>query len=108
IPKIVMNELKMPQPLAGARVQRHERIAEQVLPLAISTVKIVAGRSERNINDAALFIQRHFAPVLNAAYGLPGIRRPSVVSEFTGMRNRVEYPREFACVHVERANRAGI
>src|SRR5438552_69798 len=41
IPEVVMNHLEIPNELACRGVQRHERVAEQILTSAVRTVKIV-------------------------------------------------------------------
>ena len=96
IPQIVMDQLKVPQPLASARVQREQRIPEQVVALAIRAIKIVASGTQREVSDAALLVDGHLIPVVNAAHRFPGIRRPRVVSEFTGMRDHMERPHQLA------------
>src|ERR1700683_2897631 len=92
----MMDQLKVPQPLASAGIQREQRIPEQVVALAIGAIKIIASSTQRKISDAALLVDGHLTPVVNAAFGFPGIRRPCVVSEFTGARNHMERPHQLA------------
>src|ERR1700683_1863187 len=92
----MVNQLKVPQPLAGARVQREDRIPEQVVAFAIRAIKVVSSGTQRDVSDAALLIERHLIPVVNAANRLPSVRRPGVVSKFTGARDHMERPHELS------------
>src|SRR5205085_11369034 len=52
VPKIVMDELIMPEALAGAEVEREQAIAEEVGAFAIAAVHVVGGGAEREVADA--------------------------------------------------------
>ena len=67
VPQIVMHHLEVPAALAGAHIQRDDRSAEQVRPDTVRAVEIVGGRSQRDVGDAARGIDRHLAPVVDAA-----------------------------------------
>src|ERR1019366_7495190 len=95
-----MDGLEVPQPFAGAGVESEQRIAEEILAMAIRSIEVVAGGSERNVSDAALLVERHLIPVVDAAGGLPRLRGPSLVAELAGVRNGVKHPRQFARAHV--------
>ena len=41
IPQIVMDRLEMPQPFSRAGIQRHDAVAEKILPDAVGPVEIV-------------------------------------------------------------------
>ena len=107
VPQIVMQQLVMPEALAGAQVEREQRVAEQVVPFAIAAPEIERRRAEREISDAALLVDRELGPRVRAAGGLPRIGRPRVVAELARPRNRVERPDEPAGQHVERADVSG-
>src|SRR5690606_25368982 len=97
----------MPEALARARVERDETIAEQVRADAIRAVVVVGRRAERDVDDAALRVDRHLAPRVDAA-GIPiRVLRPRVVAELAGLRNRVKRPGELARHDVVRADVAG-
>ena len=53
VPEVVVHDLEVPQALAGARIERDDRRAEQVGADAIGAVEVVGGRAERNVGDAA-------------------------------------------------------
>src|SRR5690606_5488850 len=67
VPEIVMHQLLVPEPLAGAGVQRDERIAEQVVARTIAAEEVVARAAERDEDDAVLLVDGHLAPVVHAA-----------------------------------------
>ena len=102
-----MDHLEVPQPLARPCVERDERVAEQIRAVPVGAVEVVSRRAGGKENDAALGIDGELAPCIGAADVFPGIRRPGVVAEFTGMRDGVEPPRLFAGDDVVRANVAG-
>src|SRR6185295_8732641 len=92
VPHIVMDGLEMPQALARLRIQRNQAVAEQIVAGPIAAIEIRPRSSEWNIGNASLFVDRHFAPVVNATGGFIKIRRPCVVSNFSWMWNRMEDP----------------
>src|SRR6185312_6921006 len=102
VPEVVVNDLEMPEALAGARVERQQRIAEEVVALAIGTIEVEAWSAERNERDAMFRVDGHFAPTMDAANGLPRVGRPGVVTGFPGVRDRVELPDQLPCANVVR------
>ena len=95
-----MDGLEVPQPLAGLRLEREDAVGKQILSDAIRAVEVVVGRSERDVDDAARFVDRHRAPVVHAADVLVGVLRPRVVAELARQRHRVELPFLLAGDHV--------
>src|SRR5579863_362869 len=91
-----MDSLKVPEPLASARVERDQAVTEEILPMAIGAVEIVAGGSKWNEGDAAFFIHAHFVPVVHASPRFPKILRPRFVPELARMRHRMKHPHELA------------
>ena len=85
VPQIVVHELLMPEPLAGARVERDQTVAEQVVSRPIPAIEIEARGAEGNKRDSVLRIDGQFAPVVNAACLLV---RPS---------GQVSYPNSPGC-----------
>src|SRR5690606_12232002 len=104
VPEIVMHGLEVPEPLARAHVERDETVAEQIRADAIRAVIVVGRRAERDIDDAALDVERHLAPRVDAADVEPGVLRPRVVAELAGLRTSVESPDELARHDVVRAD----
>src|ERR1035437_3451373 len=92
VPKIMMNRLEMPQAFSRAGIQRQQAVAEQVIALPVAAVEVVGRRSGRDVNNAALLIKAHVAPIIGGSDVLPGILRPSLVTELARVRNSVELP----------------
>ena len=107
VPQVVMHHLEMPQPLAGARVEREQRSAEQVRAEPIGAVVVVGRRPGREVGDAARRVDRDLAPGVGAADVLPRVLRPRVVAELARVRDGVELPDELAGDDVEGAQVAG-
>src|SRR6516225_2898861 len=97
-----MHQLVMPDAFAGARVERYERVAEQVVARTIAAVEIEARAAEADERDPPLLVDGGLAPVVNAAGLLVGLWRPRVVPEFAGMGDAVEDPLNPAGAHVVR------
>src|SRR5688572_21053742 len=100
VPEIVVNELLMPDSLAGARIDRDERVGEQVVALAIAAVEVVARAAESDERDAVLLVNSELAPVVPAAAQLPMALWPRLVAELAFVRNDMEDPRELSGPHV--------
>ena len=56
IPNIVMHALKVPEALAGFRVEGQQAVGKQIIAKAIRAVKIVSRRTQGEVSDATLFI----------------------------------------------------
>ena len=97
----------MPDSLACLRVQGQQTIREEIVANAIGAVEIKCGGACRCINNSALGIERHPSPIIRGAAGLPCVLWPSVMAEFTGMRDGVKRPAQFAGANVVGANVTG-
>src|SRR5882724_9770709 len=53
VPNVVVNSLKMPETLAGARIDGDKAIGKQVVASAVRAIKIECGRARGDIDDAA-------------------------------------------------------
>ena len=67
VPQIVVDRLEVPRPLAGARIERKQAVAEQVVARAIGAIQIVSGRAGREEYDSVLAIDGDLAPLVGAA-----------------------------------------
>src|ERR1700733_2398076 len=103
----MMHALKVPQAFACLRIERQQRVCEEIVAHAIRSVKIEYGGAGGNVDDAAVFVQRHPSPVVRCTSALPAIWRPGGVAEFTWMRDGVKGPAQLAGAHIEGANVAG-
>ena len=107
IPNIVVDHLEMPQPFAGAGVKRKQGIAEQISAGPVHSVKVVLRAGGGGVEDAALDVDGHFAPDVDAADGFPGVFGPGLVTELTGTGNGVEGPNEMTVADVVGTDIAG-
>src|SRR5258706_15881794 len=99
---MVLDALEAPGALAGASMERKHEVGEQVVAMAVDAVEIERGGAGGGEDDAVLRVDRDAGPRVGAADQRMGVRRPGVVGEFAGLRDRMEDPPEFAAVHVER------
>src|SRR6266446_1639328 len=97
----------MPDSLAGPRVQGEQTICEEIVADAIGAVEIKSSGARGSVENSALGIERHASPIVGGAASLPGIFWPRVVAEFTGTRNSVKRPAQFAGSNIVSANVAG-
>src|SRR5271154_5464645 len=104
IPDVMMHPLKVPKALAGLCIEREQGVCEEVVSHSIRSVEIEDRGAGGNVDDAALFVERHPGPVVGRAGGLPGVRRPCTVTEFIGMGDGVKAPAKLASTHIEGAN----
>ena len=107
VPEVVMHRLEMPEPLAGARVERDQAIAEEIRARPVCAVEIVGRRTGRHVDDPALLVDGELAPAVRAADVLVRVLRPCVVAVLARSRDGMELPDEVAGQHVVRANVAG-
>src|SRR5205807_418686 len=94
----------MPEPPAGRRVEREQRVREQVGAGPIATVEVGRGRAGRDEDDAPRGIDCHAGPGIGATSLLEGLARPGVVAEFGRPGNRVEGPTSCSRARIIRAD----
>src|SRR5262249_51356097 len=76
----------------------------------LASVNIAAGRLDRNVNVAQLFIAGQRSPSAGVAGEFPGVLarlrifQPGFNAEFPGLRHGVERPQQFPCAHVVSAD----
>ena len=104
---IVVDELLVPEALAGVGVERQQAIGEQIRTVAVAAPEIRLGRFGGHVEDAALLIEREAGPVRHGAGRLVPIRRPGMVAVFARVRDRVEDPTQLAVAHVVGADGPG-
>ena len=101
VPHLVADVLEVPLQLAGQRVERDGRVAEQVVAGPIAAVVVHARTADRHVDEAALLIdgQRERPDVVAGAI-LPAVVAPGVVTDFAGPRDGVEVPQLLARARV--------
>src|SRR4029079_1667282 len=80
VPDVVVDELKVPHPRAGLRIEAHEAVAEQVVPQAMAAVEVAGGHLDRDVDVAELFVRGQRRPRTGVAGVLPGIAFPGFVA----------------------------
>ena len=107
VPNVVVNRLKVPEVAAGARISRDDRRAEQVVADAIAAVAIERRRAERHVQNAALDVDRHEAPDVDAGAPLRAVAAPSIGEALAGPRHAAKRPDELAAARIPGADVAG-
>ena len=107
IPDIVMNDLEVPEPFAGACVQGNDAVTEQVLPRPPAAIVIVCRRAGGEVGDASFLVDRKIRPGVRSAVPLVRIGRPRLIAIFTRQRDRVECPCRLSSEHIIGAEPAG-
>src|SRR5262245_9929894 len=83
IPKIVMNDLEMPDALAGVRSEGQDAIRKEILADTVSAIMIVGRRASAGENQAALNIQGQPTPTVGSANGFPGLGWPCIIPKLS-------------------------
>ena len=104
VPQIVMHELLVPLQLPGERIERDERVAVEVVAVAVGAVEIGGRAAERHVHEPALDIDGHEAPGVRAGAVLVGARRPRLASRLTRPRDGVERPQHLAGARIPPAD----
>src|ERR1043165_3108667 len=92
----MVRSLIMPKIFSSARIESEKAIGKQIRPVTVCSIKIIGGRTQRKVRDAAFFINGDFGPVVRATNIFPGIFRPSLITELTRERDRVKNPQHFS------------
>ena len=101
IPHIMMNGLKVPDPLTRMEIERDEAIGEQIVSVPVTAVVVARRHLDGQIDDAQLFVYGDLCPHSRVARVLPGVVQPSVIAELARPRERVEDPEALAGSGVE-------
>ena len=104
VPDRMVDELEVPDALAGLQIDGDEALGEQVVagPMA---AEVVAGRDlDRQVRDAELLVDGDLRPHAGVAGVLPRLLEPRVVAELAGLRNGVEDPQPLAGARVVAAD----
>ena len=75
IPHLVMDQLVIPDALAGLRIETNEAVGKQIGAGALAAVSIAAGRFDRNVDVAEFFVAGEGSPGAGVAGELPGFSR---------------------------------
>ncbi len=78
VPDIVVDDLIVPEALAGPRIERDQAVREQILTGPVAAVEVEPSGPERHVRDAARLVDRQLAPVVDAAMAGARVFRPRV------------------------------
>ena len=106
VPDVVVNDLEVPQVAAGARVGGDDRAAEEIVAVAIAAVAVEGGSGKRHVEDAALGVDGHEAPDVDAGAPRGAVALPSVGEALAAARHAMKRPlRARRCAHPTLARR---
>src|SRR5437667_297910 len=105
VPDVVVDLLEVPDVLAGLRLQRDHRRAEQVVALAHRAVVIRPAVAGREVEEAELRIERGRVPDRGAAaHRMVGAGRPGLAATLPRPGQRVPAPLDLAGLGVQRGD----
>src|SRR5262245_19977999 len=88
-----MYRLEIPLQFPRCRLKRNQRTSEQIHTSAISAVKIVVRSTERDVHDAAIFVDSHeVAPGVHTGSALPAVPLPSLMTRLARPGHRMKLP----------------
>src|SRR5439155_21131431 len=99
--KVVVHHLEVPYQPACRGLQCHQLVREQVLTLAITAIKIIRRRTDRQKDQTALRAHTHSRPHVGACSSLPRLFCPSLVSCFSRSGYRMECPHQLPGANIE-------
>ena len=102
-----MDDLKVPDALAGLRVQGDQTLSKESVAGPLASVKIVGGRAEGQIDVAERVVRAHHRPDVCGTRRFPGFLLPRLVAELALGRDGAELPQLLAGADIEAAHVAG-
>ena len=92
IPNVVVYGLKVPESFARIGVQRKKAVGKEVIPFAVSAIKIKCRRAGGRIDNAFFSVKGHAHPVVGPPDVFVVLFFPGLVAEFSWAWNGVESP----------------
>ena len=102
VPQAMVHRLKVPYPLAGVGIQTDDGFREEIVSLPPATVIVVARRTDGEVHQPSLYVDRERRPDVGVADVAPRVVFPGFVAELAWLRSGVEAPHPFSSPHVER------
>ena len=102
-----MHALEVPEHPAGGGIESEQGIGKEIVAEARAAEEVGDGGAGGDEDDSAVFIERHAAPVVGGAGGLPGVLWPAFVAGFAGVGDGSETPAEGSGTDIEGADVAG-
>ena len=107
VPHIMVDQLVVPDPFTGLRIETHEAIGEEVVAEVGPPVEITGWHFHRNIDIAEFEISAERGPGTGVAAILPGIVFPGLIADLAGPGDGLKGPVLLAGANIETANIAG-
>jgi hypothetical protein len=107
VPQPVVGHLKVPDALAGPRIQADQTVTKEAVAGTVDPVVIVRRRTERQVDVAQCFVRAHHRPNISCARRLPGIILPGLVPELSLFGDGMENPLQVAGANVEASHVPG-
>ena len=99
-----MDELEVPDLLAGRRVEADQALGVEVVAEAVAAVPVVRRRADRQVDVAEFRVAAHHGPDVRVAAVRPGPVFPGLDPRLVSLRNRVEDPLLLARTDIESAD----
>ncbi len=100
-----MYQLLVPEVFARCCIERQQTIAEQILALPVTTVKIKRRRAQRNVYRTFLLIKTHACPATHATGLFIGFFIPGIITELARLRNGMKGPGNFTGAYIVCTNK---
>src|SRR5262245_7595030 len=104
VPEIVVNELVVPDSLAGREIEGNQAVGKEVGARPMTAVGVAGWHLYRDVDAVELLIDRHLSPNTGIARITPRVLLPGVDAKFTWTRNRVKDPEPLAGTNVVAAH----
>src|SRR4029453_10000424 len=96
-----MHHLEVPGSFAGLCLECHETLSKEVVPRALSSIIIIARRTEGQIDVTQLLVTAHDRPDIRIAGMLPGVVLPRVDAWLFALRHSMKNPPLLAGPHIK-------
>jgi len=107
VPDAVVDELEVPDDLAGPGVETDDALRIQVVPEPVAAVIVVGRRAGRDVDIAQLRIGAEQPPSIGGAGVAPRLVLPGLVPRLARLGNRMKLPQLAAGAHIEAADVTG-
>ena len=101
VPQPVVDGLVVPRQLAGAGVERDQRLGVEVVAQPVAAVVVVRRGADAGEEQSALLVHHHRRPRVGVPGVVPAAVLPGLVPRLARLRNQVEGPDQLARAHVE-------
>src|SRR5215213_4224369 len=97
----MVGDLKVPDALAGARIQGDQTLSKESVAGPLASEEIVRGRAEGQIDVTELLVSAHHRPDVCGTRRFPRFLLPGLVAELALARDGAELPQLLAGADIE-------